>query len=156
VRAGLLSQLTAGQGGAPRAKKLKDAARIWATGGAPAIDEENTLAALKKFNATPEQLEKVREQFQKRRQGEGFGIWPENWRAFELFMACGDQWTIHCIPGPVGAPGIVRYQGIDFRILDSVEARMPPSPGTEVPEPRDLFRQFRLLVQEAAAHLNQG
>jgi hypothetical protein len=49
---GLLRGAIAGEGGALRGKKLLEAARLWATGGAPSIDEENTIAALTKFNAT--------------------------------------------------------------------------------------------------------
>jgi hypothetical protein len=151
VRARLLPEWNARESGAPGGKKLKDAARRWATGGALAIDEENTLAALKKFNATPAQLEEVREQFNERRRHEGFAVWPENWRAFELFLALDDQWDVH-----MGAMGGVYYQGIDVRRLDSVEARVPPLPDIEVPAPRELLRQFKLLVNEAKQHLNQG
>lgn len=134
--------------GAPGSKKLKDAARRWATGGALAVDEDNTLAALRKFGGTPEQLEQARAALEQRHISEVFEIWPENWRAFELFSAMGRQWDV------VGSFGGLVYMGLKLSSLAEVERRLQPPPGDELPDDRTLFFQLRTLEEEAVQHLN--
>lgn len=99
--------------------------------------------------ATREQLEEVRGQFRERRAKATFEVWPENWRAFELFAAMRTQWIKRTLPD-----GSVRFDGLNYQALDSVESRMPPDPAIEVPDPRTLFAQLRLLEDEALDHLN--
>ncbi|WP_372826537.1 DUF1799 domain-containing protein [Polaromonas sp.] len=115
------------------------------------MDESNTLAALEAFGATPQQLEQARDVFRQKGSDKGFGIWPENWRAFELFEACATQWTLLVSP-----TGRVQRAGIDYTRFDSIERRMPLLPGQCVPEPRELFRQLRVCEQTAMQHLNEG
>jgi 3-keto-L-gulonate-6-phosphate decarboxylase len=35
-------------------------------------------------------------------------VWPENWRAFELFVGCRTQWRV----GPAGGVLGLDYQGV--------------------------------------------
>jgi hypothetical protein len=150
VRAGFLPVDHAGRGRAPGRKKLRDAARRWATRGAYAVDEENTLAALKKFNATEQQLKEAREALQQRRQSEEFEVWPDNWRAWELFAALETQWRLVVGPG-----GGVFYEGIDYSVLDQVERRLPALDDEDLPDERTRWHQLQLLEREAKRHLNQ-
>jgi hypothetical protein len=115
-----------------------------------AVDSDNTLAALKFFGGTPEQLETAREQLRQRQENLQFGVWPENWRAFELFCLC--QWTI--LPASFG--GRPYYDGIASTELESLERRFPPTDDTELPTARVLCRQLRILVDTAKEHLNEG
>ena len=39
---------------------------------------------------------------------EAFEVWPENWRAFELFLACRTQWRF----GPQGGVLGLDYAGV--------------------------------------------
>lgn len=41
-------------------------------------------------------------------EGDGFEVWPENWRALELFTACHTQWRL----GPMGGVLGLDYQGV--------------------------------------------
>lgn len=102
------------------------------------------------FGATEQQLEEARDAFRQRDRAAVFEVWPENWRAFELFDALESQWII------VAGAGGVFYQGINYSALDHVERRMPPAPGDDVPEPRELFAQLRLLEREARHHRNSS
>jgi hypothetical protein len=139
--------------GAPGRKKLKEAACAWATGGAP-LDENNTLEALKKFNATEQQLEEARAALAERRRSEVFEVWPENWRAFELFAAA--PWQRSVVAGLAG--GKVLYFNLDWPALGDIEERWLPPDGDECEEPaplrRALFHQLKMLEGEALLHLN--
>lgn len=136
--------------GPPGRKKLKQAARAWATGGAP-LDDQNTLAALKAFNATEQQLEEARAALEEQSRTAVFEVWPENWRAFELFAAT--PWKRGIVAGLGG--GAVLHFGLDWPALDSIERRLPPADDDpEPPEPRALFAQLKVLEAEALQHLN--
>ncbi len=117
-----------------------------------AVDTNNTLAALEKFGGTPEQLEIARAQLQQREANFQFRVWPENWRAFELFASCESQWQI--IPPALG--GKPYWQGIPSTEIESVVRRFPATEDTEVPGDRRLFNQIRLLEQTAKQCLNEG
>jgi hypothetical protein len=136
----------------PGRKKLKEAARAWATGGAP-LDEDNTLAALTTFNATEQQLEEVRAELDERRRAAVVEVWPENWRAFELFSAMGTSWNRVAVGGLGG--GQVLYVGLDLAQLGAIERWLPLEDGDDAPpDRRTLFSQIKLLEGEALQHLN--
>ena len=46
------------------------------------------------------------------------------------------------------------YQGLRWELLDTIERRLPPASGDEVPTERQLFRQLQALEREALRHLN--
>lgn len=115
-------------------------------GGAPAVDEENHLAALKAFNATNEQLEEARAALRRSKRAEEFEVWPENWRAWELFQAMGTSWNVAVTPS-----GRLVYLGMQWATLDSIERRMPPDPHDDpehLPDSRTLLFQLRVLESE--------
>lgn len=41
-------------------------------------------------------------------------VWPENWKALEIFMMCRTQWRV------IAGMGGVSYQGLDYTSLNSV------------------------------------
>lgn len=92
----------------------------------------------------------MREQFRRLRGSGVFEVWPENWRAFEIFQACETQWTVLV----AGLEGVRWWEGIDYERLQSVIELLPPEPGTQVPPPRQLFRQIQLLERAAKDALN--
>ena len=47
-----------------------------------------------------------------------FTVWPENWKAFEIFAACATQWRETLIVGPRGAHLIP--QGLDYTGVEAV------------------------------------
>lgn len=146
--------MRAESGRAPGSKKLKEAARAWANGGAP-FDEDNTLAALKKINATEQQLEEARAALEERRRTADFGVWPENWRAWELFEAMENRWDRQFIGGGLGGGRLVFF-GLQLPALAEVERWLPADDpdGEDLPERRKLFLQLRLLESEALPLLN--
>lgn len=114
------------------------------------MDEENILAGLRAFNATKEQLEEARAALERRRRTQVFEVWPENWRAWELFQAMSNSWDLLFIPGGLG-DGKVVYIGLKWPTLDSIERRLPPDPQSDPedqPDPRTLFYQLRSLERE--------
>jgi hypothetical protein len=135
--------------GAPGRKKLKEAARAWATGGA-AVDEQNALAGLRKFGATEQQLEEARAQLEQRQRSAVFELWPENWRAWELFEVADTAWRRE-----IAGKSIV-YFGFDWPALGEIERRLPPEdPADEwLPDARQLLYQLKVLEGEALVHLN--
>lgn len=99
------------------------------------------------FGAPPEVIEQARAAIQAR--AEPFGIWPENWRAVQVFCALGTQWRM------VAGPGGVIWMGFPYEVLPIVEARVPPTPDVPLPDPALLFSQLRVLETTALSILNQ-
>lgn len=100
------------------------------------------------FGATDQQLEEAREAYRQRQESSTFEVWPENWRAFELFVALETQWDVAL--GPTG----LYFHGIRYGSLAEVERRLAPRPGDDVPDDRTVFEQLQLLEREARRHLN--
>ncbi|XNS32350.1 DUF1799 domain-containing protein [Halomonas cupida] len=42
-------------------------------------------------------------------------VWPEHWRALQVFLDCGTQWRLM----PVGMGGVF-FQGLDYSALEAV------------------------------------
>jgi len=101
------------------------------------------------FGASPELLAAARRDIQAR--AEPYAVWPENWRAVQLFCALGTQWRV--IVG-AGMGGGRAWLGIPYEILPIVEARVRPTPGAPDPDPQHLFAQLRVLETTALEHLN--
>jgi hypothetical protein len=64
-----------------------------------------------------------------------FDVWPENWRAAQVFAALGTQWTV----GIAGATGL-RYEALSF-VFEMQGVVRDEWPG--------LFDQVRLCESEA-------
>ncbi len=114
-------------------KKLEDAARHWASGGAPSNDE--AIADLKAFGAPADVIAELEAQ-----QPEHFEVWPENWPAVEMFLRLQTQWR-HGFGGALG--------------LDYVAARWlfdlyPPE------DPRDLLEALQVMERAALAAFSEG
>lgn len=121
-------------------------------GSAPAVDEENHLAALKAFGGTKEQLEEARAALRRRERTDIFEVWPENWRAWELFSAMGTSWNVAITPR-----GQLVHLGLQWPALDSIERRLPPLPDedpADLPDQRTLFHQLRILELETLEQRN--
>ncbi|MGE0329690.1 MAG: DUF1799 domain-containing protein [Ramlibacter sp.] len=86
-----------------------------------------------------------------KRDTQQYGVWPENWRAFELFTACATQWHREIAP-----TGRIVWHGLPTERIESTQRRLPPAPGTEEPDPRELFHQLQDLEREALQQLNAG
>jgi hypothetical protein len=86
-------------------------------------------------------------------------VWPENWRAFELFVCLG--WHKLFVP-PVqptahsgGVPGRFIFEGLRWEQLDTFERRLEvPLDDEDVPDGRRLVQQLRQLESEAREFLN--
>lgn len=79
-------------------------------------------------------------------------MWPENWRAWELFTQLG--WNAVFVASPMGGGRMV-YQDLKWERLEMFERLLPPDPDDEdVPDTRTLVYQLRTLEQEAREHLN--
>lgn len=57
------------------------------------------------LGATPEAIKKAlgAELDQSDEEEAIYKVWPENWQAVSVFLACGDQWSWLVVPG---APGV--------------------------------------------------
>jgi len=60
---------------------------------------------LRELGASEDLIEEV---LTDEREEEAFEVWPENWRALELFLACRTQWRV----GAMGAVLGLDYQGV--------------------------------------------
>jgi Phage related hypothetical protein (DUF1799) len=98
------------------------------------------------FGASPAQIEEARRAILAR--AEPHPIWPENWRAVQVFCALGTQWRM-----AIGAGGSV-WLGLRYESLPLVEARVRPTDGAPQPPPDVLFTQLRVLETTALEHLN--
>ena len=67
--------------------------------------------------------------------GEHFDVWPENWPAAQLFVACASQWRM------VAGMKAVAYAGLDYA---GVEAAMRLS-GVPRRDRADLFDRIRVM-----------
>lgn len=73
---------------------------------------------------------------------EEFEVWPDNWRAVDLFRCLGTQWHI----SPIG-----RLMGLDyFRVESAMNLRMIPR-GRR----RKLFADIQLMEAAALDYLNE-
>ncbi|MGX5220228.1 DUF1799 domain-containing protein [Pseudomonas sp. S9] len=68
-------------------------------------------------------------------ESDAFGVWPENWQAFGVFMTLGTQWRIG-MSGPTG---------IDYAVLNDV-FRLNQIPKAERP---DTFAAIRVMEDAA-------
>jgi len=87
--------------------KLKDAARVWATGGA--ADLGQAAGDADQFGI-PELAERLRGAQAK---DQGFGVWRENWDIVIAFLSVASQWTV--IPL---ASGATYWLGLDYKGVD--------------------------------------
>lgn len=84
----------------------------------------------------PEAVEESRGQ-------EDFEVWPENWDAVRLFVACGTQWIVH-----LGLRGLY-FQGMDFGRAGSIAREWLHMEVSEA-----LFWQLRTLEDEIKSLVN--
>jgi len=68
-------------------------------------------------------------------------VWPENWRAFQLFVSLETQWRV--IPGG--------YVGLDYNVLYKKMDRLGLSPA----EYDQLEEDIQLMELEALSHINK-
>lgn len=109
------------------------------------------MAGLKAFGASEQELERIRGEFKRIKGSGNFEVWPENWRAFELFEACSTQWDVLA----AGLEGTRFWEGINYtRLADVAERLLPPAEDTYVPPKRELFQQIRILERAAMRALN--
>ena len=77
----------------------------------------------------------------KSQQGQDVEIWPENWKAFDLFASVSTQWS-----AGMGGPTGLRYEAL-FPLLD----RKAHSPE----EWDELFEDIRLMEREALSVMQE-
>ena len=78
-------------------------------------------------------------------------IWPEHWRAVDLFFAMGTQWVVEIAPS-----GKLYSHGLRYEALPIVESRLPPDDSGEfAPDPATLFSQLQTLEMYARRYRNQ-
>lgn len=107
---------------------------------------------MKESGAPPDVLETARANLEAKQREQDkrntFEVWPENWRAFELFWNMQHCWV------QAGGLGGLEVTGLRWEALDTIERRLTPRPDDTVPDSRTLFEQLRTLEDEALRHLN--
>ena len=83
--------------------KLKEAARVWATGGTADL---NSAVADAEAQGLPELAERLRKAAS---QQSGFKVWRRNWGTLLAFLAVSSQWRAIAT-----ANGAVYWQGLDY------------------------------------------
>ena len=83
--------------------KLREAARVWATGGTADL---NTAVADAEAQGLPELAERLRRAAS---QQSGFKVWRRNWGTLLAFLAVSSQWKTVAT-----ATGAVYWQGLDY------------------------------------------
>ncbi|TCK96252.1 DUF1799 domain-containing protein [Paraburkholderia sp. BL9I2N2] len=121
-------------------KKLIDAARRWA---GVAVDDSRVdagvAAALAAFGARPEDVERAREQ-----QAENdFEVYPENWRAVQVFLALSTQWRTVAISTMTRARLI--HTGLDYAAIEPVFRMM----GIKPKRCAAIFQKLRVMEEAA-------
>ena len=71
---------------------------------------------------------------------EDFAVYPENWKAVQLFLKLGTQWRV----GPMGG-----FFGLDYSAVDSVMNLC------RVRKKRKVFEQIRIMEVAALSILNK-
>jgi hypothetical protein len=71
-------------------------------------------------------------------------VWPENWRAAQLFLACGTQWEME----PVGL-GCLFYQGLNYSKVRDVMEMMG------ITDQKEMLLDIRVMEAEAKVVLNE-
>ena len=115
--------------------------------------DETALDGLKAAGAPTEVLELKRAELKRSTESELVEIWPEHWRAADVFLAMSTQWNV--ITGHQGMNGGLHHQGLKYEVLELVERPLPIDP--EAPSPPDaatLFDQLQTLERAALKHLN--
>lgn len=72
-----------------------------------------------------------------------FAVWPENWKALEVFMAMSTQWRV-----AVGMGG-AQWLGLDYAALPVVEDRLA------VEDRADTFARLRLIERGALSAMRE-
>lgn len=75
---------------------------------------------------------------------ESFAVWPENWDALELFLACDTQWRV------VQGMGASRVLGFDYQGVEIVMRHV----GTKRAERTKRFAQLQVMERAAANAMN--
>lgn len=122
-----------------QSKKLKEAARYWATGGK--VKQGELADDFKAFGATPEQ---VSEFAGKDDSPAVFAIEPENDAAMRAFVSMETQWRVS-----VGMRKV--YHGLDYNAIEPT-LRLLALPPEDWPQ---IFLDLRILETEALPLLNQ-
>lgn len=104
------------------------------------------------MGATPQQLDEARQALRQRAQSEVLPVWPEHWRALEVFVAMGSQWRV-----VLAAKGL-HHLGLDYASLPAVLAELRASPDALAdvapwPDGRTLLAQLRTLEHAACASM---
>lgn len=132
-----------------RKKKLADAARHWAAGGAAESEDasgggDEWKEELRSFGATEAAIEAA---FRDRDESAGdedtFEIWQENNAALEIFLSLRTQWRM------VAGMGGAYVQGLDYA---GVEALLRLK---RVPNRTELFEDLQLMEEAALEVMNK-
>ena len=90
----------------------------------------------------------VIEQFkQEQSEDDAFGIFPENWVAFGLFMQLDTQWRTRLMP--FGQGFISRSSGIDYTALESLMRML------RIKKVKDTFERIRIMETAALEAMDQ-
>ncbi len=78
-------------------------------------------------------------------ESDGFAVWPENWRAVEVFTQMASQWRL------VVGTGSAHWQGMRYEALEAV-LRITGVPRREWPT---VFGAVRVMEAAARGELNK-
>lgn len=92
-------------------------------------------------NAPPELIERL-ESNSDASKITGCEVWPENWEAFELFIALGTQWRV---------AGLGQYIGISYPSMESVLNIF----GIDSARRAALFADLRIMERAALDYFNE-
>jgi len=121
-------------------KKLADAARHWAAGGALPDDGEQALDDLRAFGVTDAQAVEIVDPSV---EADAFEVWPENARSVEIFTYyCATQWRV------VAGMSVVTL-GLDYAAIWSTLR------GLRIRNARAVFEDIVVMERAATTVLNQ-
>ncbi len=81
--------------------------------------------------------------------GQGDGVWPENWPTVKAFLAVTTQWRVVSIGGGGFAPTMPRVLGFDY---SGVRAGLDAGGFAVTPE---IWRGLQIMEEAATAALNE-
>lgn len=106
---------------------------MWARGG---VDTSEAHKDLEAFGAPKELIEKLAEESKPK----DFEIWPENWKAVEVFMRLHTQWKYGAMGGVIG----LDYSSLPF-IFEMLE----------VDNKKETFQSIQIMENAALEVLNE-
>lgn len=128
-----------------RGKKLAEAAEHWATKKSQPAVKNDLAEDLRTLGASEEDIERIVQMREQEVIDETFGIYPENWKAVEIFQFVETQWNI-----AIG-PSCAIYTGLSYPAVASAMEwfQVPPE------EQHEVARKIRVLEIKSMPILNK-